>query len=207
MGLCGDVMGFGGGAMVVPFSISMKESLGEVVTTIFTDEELKHIIVLEREADYIDVGCGCTLRRFGDTAGKLRIYAEGRLEIFCQCNRCDLNENSGNKISPAEFVKHSGRKDFKEWKNRIWINNNEGKKIRLWRTCLLKYYREETTALVVEVEGSRRRHQIVHRDEFIRCSVCHKERRFPLQTKEKCRIYHDALANKKWKCSDVPYDQ
>ncbi|CAK9183056.1 unnamed protein product [Ilex paraguariensis] len=47
----------------------------------------------------------------------------------------------------------------------------------------------------------------VHRDEFINCSRCDKERRFSLRSNEQCRIYHDALANKNWTCSDMPNDQ
>ncbi|KAL9454200.1 hypothetical protein AB3S75_006747 [Citrus x aurantiifolia] len=36
---------------------------------------------------------------------------------------------------------------------------------------------------------------------------CNKERRFRLRTKEECLIHHNALADKNWKCSDLPYDK
>ena len=34
---------------------------------------------------YIDLKCGCTSQKFGDTCGILRLYQSGMLEIYCQC--------------------------------------------------------------------------------------------------------------------------
>ena len=42
---------------------------------------------------------------------------------------------------------------------------------------------------------------------FVYYSRGNKERRFPLRTKEECRIHHDALADVNWKCSNLPYDR
>ncbi|KAJ9153631.1 hypothetical protein P3X46_027052 [Hevea brasiliensis] len=75
------------------------------------------------------------------------------------------------------------------------------KKVPLRKTPLLKYYKHVANG----ASGSMRR--IRHRDEFIQCSRCKKERRFRLRTKEECRIYHDAALKKKWKCADRPYDK
>ncbi|KAF2285949.1 hypothetical protein GH714_009146 [Hevea brasiliensis] len=73
------------------------------------------------------------------------------------------------------------------------------KKVPLWRTPLLKYYKHKANG----ASGSMRR--IFHRDEFIKCSKCKKQRRFRLRTKKECRIYHEALLKKRWKCADMPY--
>ena len=52
---------------------------------IFTGEELKDIHVLRTGGDYIEVTCGCTSRKYGDTTGRLRIFVGGQLEISCEC--------------------------------------------------------------------------------------------------------------------------
>ncbi|KAK9275478.1 hypothetical protein L1049_022745 [Liquidambar formosana] len=36
---------------------------------------------------------------------------------------------------------------------------------------------------------------------------CNKERRFRLRKNQGCRIYHDALAKRRWNCADKPYDE
>lgn len=70
------------------------------------------------------------------------------------------------------------------------------------KTPLLKYYNKSSK----HANGSHRsQNGKVHRDEFLRCTECKKERRFRLRSKEECQIYHDALANVHWKCSDIPY--
>lgn len=51
----------------------------------FFDEELKDIRGLNIEANFVEVTCGCTSRRLGDTIGKLRIFKSGHLEIRCDC--------------------------------------------------------------------------------------------------------------------------
>ncbi|KAH7297921.1 hypothetical protein KP509_25G018900 [Ceratopteris richardii] len=35
---------------------------------------------------YIDLKCGCTSQKYGDTIGILRLYHSGKLEIQCQCS-------------------------------------------------------------------------------------------------------------------------
>lgn len=86
----------------------------------------------------------------------------------------------------------------------MWVIVNE-EKVPLFKTVLLKYYNQASK----NANGSHRSHngRACHRDEFIRCTRCNKDRRFRLRTKEECRIHHDALADSNWKCSDLPYDK
>lgn len=109
-----------------------------------------------------------------------------------------------DKLSPAAFEKHSGRETARKWKNNVWVIVN-GEKVPLCKTVLLKYYNQVSKT----ANGSHRSHngRASHRDEFVRCTRCNKERRFRLRTKEECRIHHDALADANWKCSDLPYDK
>jgi len=108
------------------------------------------------------------------------------------------------KLTPSAFEKHSGRETARKWKNNVWVIVN-GEKVPLCKTVLLKYYNQVSKA----ANGSHRSQngRACHRDEFVRCSRCNKERRFRLRTKEECRIHHDALADANWKCSDLPYDK
>lgn len=123
------------------------------------------------------------------------------LHIF-DCDACDLNDI--DKLTPAAFEKHSGKETPGKWKNNIWVILN-GEKVPLLKTVLLKYYNQA----LKNGNGSQRSQngRLVHRDEFVRCTKCRKERRLRLRTKEECRVHHDALANSNWTCSDLPYDK
>ncbi|XP_034678884.1 protein ULTRAPETALA 1-like [Vitis riparia] len=116
---------------------------------------------------------------YGDTTRRLRIFV-------------------GDKLTPAQFESHSARgQPKKKWKSCIWVLIKD-KKVPLCKTALLKYYKETW-----EGENGRSRPKgAIHRDEFIRCSSCNKERRFSLRTKEECRIHHEASINKHWTCAD-----
>ncbi|KAH8490473.1 hypothetical protein H0E87_022851 [Populus deltoides] len=109
-----------------------------------------------------------------------------------------------DKMTPAAFEKHSGRETARKWKNNVWVIVN-GEKVPLVKTVLLKYYNQASK----NGNGSHRSHngRVCHRDEFVRCNKCNKERRFRLRSKEECRIHHDALADANWKCADMPYDK
>ncbi|KAH7861549.1 hypothetical protein Vadar_027618 [Vaccinium darrowii] len=76
----------------------------------------------------------------------------------------------------------------------------EDKRVPLLDTPLLKYYYKEHP----EELPTLRSMKAIHRDEFIRCSQCRKERRFRLRTAAECRAFHDALAKVNWTCSDYP---
>ncbi|KAK3007007.1 hypothetical protein RJ639_017368, partial [Escallonia herrerae] len=164
----------------------------------FSDEEVREISGLSRCGDHVAVTCGCTSHRYGDAVGRLRVFASGDLEISCECTPGCQED----KLTPAAFEKHSGRETARKWKNNVWVIA-DGEKVPLSKTVLLKYYNQASNA-----NGSNRSHngRVCHRDEFVCCTSCHKERRFRLRTKEECRAYHDVLADGNWKCSDMPDD-
>ncbi|CAM8900716.1 hypothetical protein QQ045_011368 [Rhodiola kirilowii] len=166
----------------------------------FSEEELMDISGVKRSEDFVEVTCGCTSHRYGDAVGRLRVFSNGELEISCECTPgCDED-----KLTPAAFEKHSGRETARKWKNNIWVIV-DGEKVPLTKTPLLKYYNQATKAS----KGSKRSqsNQVSHRDEFVRCTSCNKERRFRLRTKEECRLHHDTLADPSWKCADSPFDK
>ena len=102
-------------------------------------------------------------------------------------------------LTPYAFEKHSGREGVKNWKKHIWVIIND-KKVAISKTVLISYYKHSTNMVLS-------RPKQFHRDEFISCSDCKKLRRFLLRDQVGCRTYHDALANKNWKCTDWPYDK
>nr|AJT58584.1 ultrapetala [Crocus sativus] len=167
---------------------------------LFSDEELSEISGVKKGVDFIEVMCGCTSRRYGDAVGRLRVFASGDLEISCECTPgCDED-----KLTPAAFEKHSERETSKKWKSNVWVMV-KGEKVPLFKTALLKYYNQASKAANGSHRGPSGRP--CHRDEFVRCTRCNKERRFRLRNKEECRIYHDALADINWKCSNLPIDK
>ncbi|MED6154940.1 Protein ULTRAPETALA 1 [Stylosanthes scabra] len=163
---------------------------------VFSDDELKDVSGVKRVGgDCVEVTCGCTSHRYGDAVGRLRVFSNGCLQISCECTPGCNEEN----MTPSAFERHSGRETARKWKNNIWVIVN-GEKVPLFKTVLLKYYNKVSKAASNTVRGC-------HRDEFIRCTKCNKQRRFRLRTKEECRLHHDALADSNWKCSDHPYDK
>lgn len=153
------------------------------------------ICELEFGENFVEVRCGCTSKKYGDTTGKLKIFESGDLEIECDCGCRE------GKLTPSEFETHAiGEGVPKRWKQKIWVQV-KGKKVPIKNTALLKYYNKAEEASG-SIRGARARR--VHRDEFKYCIKCSKARRFRLQTKEECRVYHDAERNANWKCSDFP---
>ncbi|CAN1123827.1 Protein ULTRAPETALA 1 [Linum perenne] len=176
------------------------ETVTATAMALFTEEELREMSGVKSGGDYIEVTCGCTSHRYGDAVGRLRVFLDGHLEIICECTPgCDEG-----KMTPAAFEKHSGRETARKWKNNVWVIVN-GVKVPLSKTVLLKYYNQSLKG----ANGSHRSQigRVFHRDEFVRCSKCNKERRFRLRTKEECRIHHDSVANASWKCADMPFDK
>ncbi|KAL6314557.1 hypothetical protein AAG906_026896 [Vitis piasezkii] len=53
----------------------------------------------------INVTCGYTSRKYGDTTGRLRIFVGGQLEISCEC----VAGCSEDKLTLAQFESHFGR--------------------------------------------------------------------------------------------------
>ncbi|KAF1898816.1 hypothetical protein Lal_00018935 [Lupinus albus] len=155
--------------------------------SLFSEEEVSKVSGLKFVDEYVEVTCGCTSHRYGDSVGRLRVFSNGYLQISCECTPGCTED----KLSPSAFEKHSGRETARKWKNNIWVIVN-GEKVPLYKTVLLKYYNQVSKA----ANGSNRSQhgRACHRDEFLRCSRCDKERRFRLRTKEECRIHHDAIA-------------
>lgn len=104
-------------------------------------------------------------------------------------------------MTPEDFIKHCEKQDPENWPTKIWVNI-DGEKVRLRNTQLLKYYRQASK----DNDSKKRPRQKAHRDEYIECFICKLERRFHLRTIEECRIYHDAVAKRKWICSYMGYD-
>ncbi|XP_010526518.1 PREDICTED: protein ULTRAPETALA 1-like [Tarenaya hassleriana] len=168
-------------------------------STLFSADELREISGVKIGGDHVEVMCGCTSHRYGDAVGRLKVFSNGDLEITCECTPgCDED-----KLTPAAFEKHSGRETARKWKNNVWVIEG-GKKIPLSKTALLRYYNKASSKN--NSNGSDRCNG-THRDEFVQCRRCRKERRFRLRTREECRLHHDALADPNWQCSDFPYDK
>ncbi|KAI8558618.1 hypothetical protein RHMOL_Rhmol04G0110000 [Rhododendron molle] len=179
-----------------------REAAAAEGVVMFSEEEVREISGFKKggaDDDYVEVTCGCTSHRYGDAVGRLRVFVSGDLEITCECTPGCQED----KLTPAAFEKHSGRETARKWKNNLWVIVN-GEKVPLYKTPLLKYYSQA-------LKGANRSHRsqngrVCHRDEFVHCTMCNKERRFRLRNKDECRMYHDALADENWKCADMPYD-
>uniref|UniRef100_I1PX16 SAND domain-containing protein n=1 Tax=Oryza glaberrima TaxID=4538 RepID=I1PX16_ORYGL len=163
---------------------------------LFGEEELRDVSGVRVGDRFVEVTCGCTSARYGDAVGRLRLFASGELQVSCDCTPgCDQD-----KLSPAAFEKHSGRETAGRWQNTVWVMV-KGDKVALSKTCLLRYYHKKLKSSSANGGGRR---PPCHRDEFVRCAGCGKERRFRLRTKEECRLYHDAMARHDWTCKDMP---
>ncbi|GAA0142689.1 hypothetical protein Leryth_005962 [Lithospermum erythrorhizon] len=172
------------------------ENVAKNGALLFTDGELKDISGLQKGDDFVEVMCGCTSHRYGDAVGRLRVFANGFLDIYCECTPgCQEG-----KLTPAAFEKHSGRESARKWKYNIWVIIN-GDKVPILKTALLKYYNQSPK----QANGSAKSQhsKVFHRDEFLQCTQCNKYRRFRLRSKEDCHTYHEALQKESWKCSDM----
>lgn len=57
-------------------------------TMMFTQKELsKFYGVLQNTPEFIEIECGCTNPRYGDTPGILRVSLDGSIMIYCTCLR------------------------------------------------------------------------------------------------------------------------
>ncbi|KAE8798518.1 protein ULTRAPETALA 1-like [Hordeum vulgare] len=166
---------------------------------LFSEEELREVSGVRLGEGFVEMTCGCTSRRYGDAVGRLLIYPSGELEISCECTPGCREE----KLTPSAFEKHSGRETAGKWRNTVWVMV-EGEKVPLGKTVFLKYYNLSNKS--ANGSNKSRNGRPSHRDEFIRCKRCDKERRFRLRTKEECRVYHDALAKPNWTCADLTAD-
>ncbi|XP_065862142.1 protein ULTRAPETALA 2-like [Euphorbia lathyris] len=164
--------------------------------TLFAEEKIKEMVGYAKGSDYIEVRCGCTSKRYGDTTATLRVHANGQFLLFCDCTSACVQKN----VTPHEFEKHSDKEGRRRWQSNIWVLM-KNKKVPLWRTPLFKYYNHLANGASGTVKKK------FHRDEFITCFRCNKQRRFRPRSNDQCRSYHDALLNKAWKCADHPYNK
>ncbi|KAI5054874.1 hypothetical protein GOP47_0030019 [Adiantum capillus-veneris] len=152
---------------------------------------------------YIDLKCGCTSQKYGDTMGILRLYQNGKLEIQCQCSMGCIK---GKPMSPASFERHSGRGASKKWRDSIWIVLGD-QKVQFSKVkgldAFVRRYKESgrTTGRQPALPK-----QSIHRDEFLQCKKCLKRRRFRRKTKEECQLFHEASMNPEWECSNYPFE-
>ncbi|XP_074293431.1 protein ULTRAPETALA 2-like [Silene latifolia] len=160
----------------------------------FDEEELAGIDVTKRGLDFIEVDCGCTDQRYGDSVGKLRIYTDGKLEVTCSCYPgCKLVN-----VHPMLFEKHARTIGVGRWKSNVWVRV-QGLKTSLQKTNLLKYF------LGVHPKRNNARRGFVHQDEFMTCTKCGKVRRFERRNQHQCWVYHQAyLARNQWTCLHYP---
>ncbi|GLJ08666.1 hypothetical protein SUGI_0093250 [Cryptomeria japonica] len=163
----------------------------------FKEEHLVGLAGLKREKGFIEMTCGCTSAKYGDAVARLRITDEGVFEIVdCECSpggNCDEGT-----MKPPAFEKHAGNRS-KKWKNNIWVVRHN-KKLPLCKTELLGYYNSKG-------RGGGSKPKVAHRDEFVRCAACGKERRFKRRDREECRRHHSAANDPNWVCSDFPYER
>ncbi|KHN23916.1 Protein ULTRAPETALA 1 [Glycine soja] len=75
-------------------------------------------------------------------------------------------------------------------------------RILLKKTPLIKYYTHQ--ANVANRKDSAMRKQNFHKDEFLHCTGCRKERRFHFKSRPDIKNYLEALNNKCWTCSLWP---
>ncbi|GJV79416.1 ultrapetala 1-like protein [Tanacetum coccineum] len=142
----------------------------------FSEEEVKEMCGFKFCGDgHVEVTCGCTSYCYGDAVGILKVFVNGDLEITCDCTPGCQED----KLTPAAFEKHSGRETARKWKNNIWVIV-DGDKVPLYKTALLKYYNQALTKASNKSQSG----QLVHRDEFVKCTKCDKLRRITCDDEE-----------------------
>ncbi|KAG4390196.1 hypothetical protein GLYMA_06G250300v4 [Glycine max] len=173
--------------------------VGDDGKILFDEEELKMILGFNRGEDYIEVLCGTTNKVYGDYVGRLKINNNGEYFITCECcPGCPLVN-----VTPEAFEKHALKEGTGRWKSNIWVHCEDEDRVPLWKTPLTKYYTHQ--ANVANWKDSAMRKRNFHRDEFLHCTSCRKERRFRLKSRPDIKNYHEALNNKSWTCSLWPY--
>lgn len=111
-------------------------------------------------------------------------------------------------MTPWDFERHGGRGSSKKWRDSIWVKQGT-QRVPVSRVKELDTYihsnnsRRDGKKLRINAtevgEGSK-----THRDEFVTCSICLKQRRFRRRNPEECRTYHDAANNPHWECANFP---
>nr|GME13835.1 protein ULTRAPETALA 1-like [Ipomoea batatas] len=69
------------------------ETMGAGDGEMLSAEETREIYGFKRGDGYVEMMCGITTSKFGEYGGMLRIFANGDLQITCQCfNGCTAGE-------------------------------------------------------------------------------------------------------------------
>ncbi|GLJ08671.1 hypothetical protein SUGI_0093310 [Cryptomeria japonica] len=161
----------------------------------FTREDLKGLLGWKLGTDSVEITCGCTSTLgFGDFVGSLRITQKGDLSVVCNCFPGACKKGP---MAPIIFQKHA-QNNRRKWKDSIWVTMSDKsgytKKVPICNTVLLRYYKPK---------GSNGIHRFnFHRDEFVRCTGCGKERRFKIRNGDEYGVYCYAMKNPNWVCAD-----
>lgn len=107
-------------------------------------------------------------------------------------------------MTPAAFEKHGGRGTSRKWKDSIWVVLEDHKVQFSKVKGLDAFYRRYKAYNRLRLAQSSGIKQAYHRDEFLQCKKCLKNRRFRRRNKEECRLFHDASLNPNWECSNFP---
>ncbi|KAG7957365.1 hypothetical protein I3843_11G170400 [Carya illinoinensis] len=141
------------------------------------EEELNDMSELDRGPRFLEVKCDCTNRKYGDFTGRLRISTLAMLCSLASPNPTvrkwgnDYHMIMNAILTPDNFLKHCGKEGTRNWKrNSRVIVNDEKVALQKWVD------RPHSTD-----SKSSERERKFHRDEFIKCSTCNKERRFRLR--------------------------
>lgn len=54
-------------------------------SNLFEEVKLREMEGFNRGPNFVEIKCGCTSRKYGDTTGTLRVYENGQFLISCQC--------------------------------------------------------------------------------------------------------------------------
>lgn len=109
-------------------------------------------------------------------------------------------------MNPWAFERHGGRGASKKWRESIWVKQGT-QRVPVSRVKELDAYlqshhcrregKKPGVGAAEPVEGPQ-----PHRDEFVTCLKCLKQRRFRRRNLQECQIYHDAVNNPKWECAN-----
>ncbi|XP_040987853.1 protein ULTRAPETALA 1-like [Juglans microcarpa x Juglans regia] len=174
--------------------------------------ELNDMSELDRGPRFLEVKCDCTNRKYGDFTGRLRISTCGHVVIACESNpNCpegkflcpnylspfificsyfpewQWSQGFFSTLTPDNFLKHCGNEGTRSWKRNIWVIVNDEKVALQIKVGLLQYYKNASIYMNISSTDSKssERERKFHRDEFIKCSTCNKERMtFRLRNRE-----------------------
>ncbi|PIM98088.1 hypothetical protein CDL12_29433 [Handroanthus impetiginosus] len=145
----------------------------------FSQEELSSFLgVLRNTEEFVEIDCGCTNARYGDTPGKLRAYVDGKLEIDEYFQRIFYS------ILLETTTRHATIFSEEEFSSFLGVLRNIEEFVEIDCGCTNAGY---VNLSPIEISKhhtqafQRPSRQVIHRDEIVRCSQCNKECGFSLQ--------------------------